>query len=263
MAIEKLCARANNMQSTADLPILDEVPVVINVTPDSLAGLADYGIQVNGGLGQGNVVVLNANQRKLDVMLDVSQSVGGLVVIGDSHPITLKLTMRGVDQIACFSGISNSQGHNRLDARMHGGGSLLHIGSSFTVVSATSAVFGDNRLVSFGKDCMLSWSINMINYDQHTIFEMETGKVLNAPTDMRIGRHVWIGQDVLFTRGLRVGDGSIIGTRALVTADIPARSLAVGVPARVQRSGVSWTRAWMGNPEAIAEIRKMDTIFSD
>jgi len=129
-------------------------------------------------------------------------------------------------------------------------------------VSSTIALFGDERLCSFGPDCMLSWSINIINYDQHTIFALDDGAVLNGPTDMRIGQHVWIGQDVLFTRGFSVGDGSIIGARALVAGDVPAKSLAVGVPARVVRSDVSWTRAWLGDRAAIDTIRALAAEFA-
>jgi acetyltransferase-like isoleucine patch superfamily enzyme len=51
-----------------------------------------------------------------------------------------------------------------------------------------------------------------------------------------IGKRVWIGAHVTILPGVSIGDHSVIGAGAVVTRDIPAYSLAVGVPARVVRS---------------------------
>ena len=45
--------------------------------------------------------------------------------------------------------------------------------------------------------------------------------------------HVWIGESVCIMPGVRIGFGSVIGAGAVVTKDIPARSVAVGNPAKV------------------------------
>jgi len=47
---------------------------------------------------------------------------------------------------------------------------------------------------------------------------------------------VWIGFNVVVLPGVRVGTQSIIGAGAVVTKDVPPRSVAVGNPARVIRS---------------------------
>lgn len=48
-----------------------------------------------------------------------------------------------------------------------------------------------------------------------------------------VGNDVWIGRDAIVMRGVRIGDGAIIGANAVVTKDVPAYSIVVGVPARV------------------------------
>lgn len=48
-----------------------------------------------------------------------------------------------------------------------------------------------------------------------------------------IGNKVWIGANALILPGVTIGDGCIIGAGSVVTGDIPALSVAVGVPARV------------------------------
>ncbi|UHD18705.1 acyltransferase [Thiocapsa bogorovii] len=51
-----------------------------------------------------------------------------------------------------------------------------------------------------------------------------------------IGRQAWIGRGVTLLPGVTIGDAAVIGANAVVTRDIPAGAVAVGVPARVVRS---------------------------
>lgn len=50
-----------------------------------------------------------------------------------------------------------------------------------------------------------------------------------------IGNDVWLGANVVVLRGVTIGDGSIIAANAVVTKDVPAYSIAGGIPARVIR----------------------------
>jgi acetyltransferase-like isoleucine patch superfamily enzyme len=54
--------------------------------------------------------------------------------------------------------------------------------------------------------------------------------------DTRIGRDVWLGAGVTVLGGVEIGDGCIVGAGAVVTEDLPAGSIAVGVPAQVINS---------------------------
>lgn len=50
---------------------------------------------------------------------------------------------------------------------------------------------------------------------------------------VRIERDVWLGAKVTVRRGVVIGEGTVVGANAVVTRDLPAFSVAVGVPARV------------------------------
>ena len=50
--------------------------------------------------------------------------------------------------------------------------------------------------------------------------------------DIVIGNDVWIGYESVIMQGVHIGDGAVIGTRAVVTKDIPPYTIVGGVPAK-------------------------------
>ncbi|MGD9639271.1 MAG: CatB-related O-acetyltransferase [Alphaproteobacteria bacterium] len=59
--------------------------------------------------------------------------------------------------------------------------------------------------------------------------------------NIEIGNDVWIGYDAVILAGVKIGDGAIIGTRALVTKDVEPYSIVGGVPAKTIRKRFSDT----------------------
>lgn len=53
--------------------------------------------------------------------------------------------------------------------------------------------------------------------------------------DIVIGNDVWIGYEAVIMAGVTIGDGAIIGTRAVVTKDVPPYTVVGGVPAKSLR----------------------------
>lgn len=51
-------------------------------------------------------------------------------------------------------------------------------------------------------------------------------------SDIVIGNDVWIGYEAVILSGVTIGDGAIIGTRAVVTKDVPPYTIVGGVPAK-------------------------------
>lgn len=50
--------------------------------------------------------------------------------------------------------------------------------------------------------------------------------------DIVIGNDVWIGYEAVILAGVTIGDGAVIGARAVVTKDVPPYTIVGGVPAK-------------------------------
>ena len=53
--------------------------------------------------------------------------------------------------------------------------------------------------------------------------------------DIVIGNDVWIGYEAVILSGVKIGDGAVIGARAVVTKDVPPYTVVGGVPAKTIR----------------------------
>lgn len=54
--------------------------------------------------------------------------------------------------------------------------------------------------------------------------------------DVVIGNDVWLGREAMIMSGVTIGDGAVIGARALVSRDVPPYTIVVGNPARPVRT---------------------------
>lgn len=54
-----------------------------------------------------------------------------------------------------------------------------------------------------------------------------------------VGNDVWIGYEAVILSGVTIGDGAIIGTRAVVTKDVPPYTIVGSVPAQTIRKRFS------------------------
>lgn len=56
------------------------------------------------------------------------------------------------------------------------------------------------------------------------------GEHTSAP--VRIGNYVWLATGVMVNAGVTIHDGVVVGAGAIVTKDLPAYTLCVGIPAK-------------------------------
>lgn len=124
----------------------------------------------------------------------------------------------------------------------------------------------DDRLV-IGKFCSIACGAKFIfNCANHTLRSLSTytfplffeewnlskselSSAWDNKGDIIIGNDVWIGYDAVIMAGVTIGDGAIIGARAVVTKDVAPYSIVGGVPAREIRKRLA--------PEVIERLREL------
>lgn len=108
----------------------------------------------------------------------------------------------------------------------------LHLGNN---VSIHPLCYIDAQgTISIGNDVSIAHNVSILSFEHD--FSDVSVPIKDAPCLAReivIEDNIWIGAGVRILGGVRIGSGSVIGAGAVVTKDIPAMSIAVGVPARV------------------------------
>ena len=69
-------------------------------------------------------------------------------------------------------------------------------------------------------------------FEEWDLPKSEVATAWDNKGDIVIGNDVWIGYDAVIMAGVHIGDGAIIGTRAVVTKDVEPYSIVGGVPAK-------------------------------
>ena len=153
----------------------------------------------------------------------------------------VELRMQGSNGF--FSICGAVQPFNFSDILMRSDNQTLVIGDKTTSVATTMELEGKGKRLFIGDDCMFSAGVNIRNYDMHTIFNIDTEEIINeAPKDMTIEKHVWIGFRSVVIGAACIGAGSIVGASSFVNKPVEAASLVAGVPARLLKTNVSWSR---------------------
>ena len=147
-----------------------------------------------------------------------------------------------------------------LDIRLAHGGSLM-IGDKTTVNNARIIVVNSTVLIK--QDAMLSDEILIQGFDRHGIIDLASGNFINLGKDsVVVGKHAWIGRRVTLMPGSVIGNGAIVGACAVVTTEVPDCTVAAGVPARILRENVSWSRSWTSiDPDALQFLQEIDAPF--
>ena len=71
-----------------------------------------------------------------------------------------------------------------------------------------------------------------IFFDEWGLDKMQVATAWDNKGDIVIGNDVWIGYEAVILAGVMIGDGAVIGARAVVTKDVPPYTVVGGVPAK-------------------------------
>lgn len=86
-------------------------------------------------------------------------------------------------------------------------------------------------------------------YEEWNLDRQDIGAAWDCKGDIIIGNDVWIGYEAVILAGVHIGDGAIIGARAVVTKDVPPYTIVGGVPAQEIRKRF--------NPQTIERLQEL------
>ena len=103
---------------------------------------------------------------------------------------------------------------------------------NLTVQDDAPVVIGDD--CCFGPGATIVTPLHPLLPDERRLLKLPDGseKRVCYAKPVKIGSNCWFGANVTVCPGVTIGDGAIIGTRAVVTKDVPPYTIVGGVPAK-------------------------------
>jgi len=162
---------------------------------------------------------------------------GGFASFGKKSVIGHPVRLHGAERIAVGSGVFIGSGSwlQVVNGAEPGKDPIITIGdrvlmSGACVVSAASSITIDDGAL---------FARNVYVADHGHAYEGTESihaQGIDSVAAIHIGAGSWLGQNVVVLPGTTIGAGAIVGANSVVRGNIPARSIAVGAPARVVRS---------------------------
>ncbi len=87
--------------------------------------------------------------------------------------------------------------------------------------------------------CSLSTYPFPLFYEEWGLDKRNVTDAWDNKGDIVVGNDVWIGYEAVILSGVTIGDGAIIGARAVVTSDVPPYTVVGGIPAKPIRKRYS------------------------
>jgi acetyltransferase-like isoleucine patch superfamily enzyme len=182
-----------------------------------------------------------------DVNIGRNALIGPGVVIHDNARIAEGVVLNGNVRIGARSSIQKF-------VEISGN---IEIGPETTVGAYSFLSTMPSATMRIGKDVLVNaytiiGASERVTIDDHCIFAAyvqitDASHGIQDPVELtkhaefdhapvHIHRNVWLGSGAMVTMGVEIGEGCVVGAKALVTRSLPRMSVAYGIPARVVRT---------------------------
>jgi acetyltransferase-like isoleucine patch superfamily enzyme len=194
-----------------------------------------------------NSIRVKGKQSRLDIKPNVLLCNNKIVIEGDNNVIEIDNGSRLSNTYIYIWGsghhlkIANDVIYRKGTMLLKDKDCVISFGDGTTVEDAYIVASEGGRIL-IGRDCLIGHGVDIRNGDSHSIIDVETKKRLNPSKDIVIGDHVWLGAYSQILKGANIGENSVVGLRSVVTTEIPGNSVCVGVPAKVVKENITWSR---------------------
>lgn len=107
----------------------------------------------------------------------------------------------------------------------------IHAGvgmSGVSIVAAKSVTIGRNTLIG-AESIITDTDCHPLSPEMRLVSQTKCAEAL----PVTIGQSVFIGTRAIILKGVRIGDGAVVGAGAVVSRDVPERMIVAGNPAKV------------------------------
>lgn len=118
-------------------------------------------------------------------------------------------------------------------------GDRTQLGLNFTAICSDRLYIGDDVLVAGG--VIITTQNHGMDPESERSYQRQP--LISAPVYIENG--CWIGEHAAILPGVTIGEKSIIGANSVVTKDIPAYSIAAGIPAKVIKTWDFEQHCWV------------------
>ena len=191
-----------------------------------------------------NKIILIKNDK--EYILPPYADIEGLTIHfgGENNTVTIELPTKLNNSIIYFRSDNNSVhfGKNTIGGfslNLCNNNNTVNIGERVEAAGFSCTLHGDNLII--GNNCMFSNSIKLWT-DGHSVIDDKTKTLLNPPNHtIKIGNHVWIGEDVVLLKKAQIPSNSIVAHSAIVTKAFQEENIILaGNPAKIVKKGINW-----------------------
>lgn len=117
----------------------------------------------------------------------------------------------------------------------------VNIGKNCTIGKSEILLDEPTICCSIDDDCLIGWDVRFRAGDGHTVYDLSTKKPLNIPSDISIGKHVWLSREALILKNSVIPDNCVVGCRAVVNKRFRDKNCVyAGIPASKVKSNINW-----------------------
>ena len=114
----------------------------------------------------------------------------------------------------------------------------LHLGADFNMTAESTIVCA--KEIRFGRDCLLSWDILVMDTDEHPLYNTENERI-NPDKPILVGDHVWIGCKCVLLKGAEVPNDTVLAAGTLLTSSFAGEHQVIGGnPPSILKRDVHW-----------------------
>ena len=114
----------------------------------------------------------------------------------------------------------------------------LCLGDGFNMTAESTIVCA--KEIRFGRDCLLSWDILVMDTDEHPLYNKENERI-NPDKAILVGDHVWIGCKCVLLKGAEVPNNTVVAAGTLLTSSFSGEHQVIGGnPPTVLKQDIRW-----------------------